>query len=101
MEAAKQEYLEALKYNSSNAQIQFNLAQIHDNEKDYEKALERYHNASKNNFYASSCFMRKARIYILQRIQAVALIEADKAREIDESSSVENFYQQVARLAGI
>ena len=99
--AAEQEYLEALKYNSSNTQIQFNLAQIYGDAKKYEKALDRYQKASTSQFYASACYMHKARIYVLQKEFKMALAEAAKAREIDESSSVESFYQQVARLVGI
>jgi tetratricopeptide (TPR) repeat protein len=96
---AKKEYLEALKYNSTNATTNFNLAQIFDKEGDYPQALQRYEKSLGNSFYRSSAYMRKARIYVLQKEYTLALDEAEKALAIDDSQQVKAFCEQIKKLA--
>ena len=100
LHAAEKEYLEALSYNSLNAQVNFNLAQIHETNKDYEKALDRYQKAANNELYAASSYIRKATIYFYQKEYRLALSEAGKARDIDASPAIESFYNQLVKLSG-
>ena len=98
--AAEKEFIEVLSYNSLNAQANFNLAQIYELRKDYDKALDRYQKAAVNELYTSSVFIRKATIYFYMKDYKLALNEAEKAKSIDDSAAVEEFYNQLVKISG-
>ncbi|MCM8535291.1 MAG: tetratricopeptide repeat protein [Lentisphaeraceae bacterium] len=90
---------QALKFNSTNFTVNFQLAQIYDDMKQYDKALDRYERASKGTYYASSALMRKARIHLLKKESKQALEAAERALQIDDSKQVKSFYNRVKQLA--
>ncbi|NQZ59018.1 MAG: tetratricopeptide repeat protein, partial [Lentisphaeraceae bacterium] len=93
------EFNNVLKYNSLNARALYFIADIHQKNKHYDKALNFYSRAQKDRTYTVAALLNSARIYLLKKQYGMAEKTAHQAVDLDDSASTKNFYNQIKAFA--
>ena len=89
------EFNKVLKYNSLNPRALYFIADIHQQNKRFDDALDFYSRAQKDPAYTVASLLNTSRIYLLKKQYRLAEKTAYQATTIDNSPSTKNFYQQV------
>ncbi|WDE97209.1 tetratricopeptide repeat protein [Lentisphaera profundi] len=94
-EEALKLYQEALKYNADNAITLISIAQLAEQLKDYELAIEYYTRSAKHNDYRLNSLMRRSRIYLIQKKWSLAQADAQALLDSNIDKNSQAFAQHI------
>ena len=97
-EDALRELLQILKYDTLNSRVNFLIAQ-HYESKDREKAQDFYSRAAKDSAFTVVALMRSARLYAMDKNYSLAVSQAEKAVEAENSNRTRSFLQKIRKVA--
>ena len=97
-EDSLKELLQILRYDTMNGRVNFKIAELFEDKKDYESALDYYTRSSKDSDIAVISHLRSARIYALKKNYDLAIQSAQKADSIENSSRTKSFIQKLKTI---